>query len=57
MKPRKEVILVLTKSDLVDPSALEGWKKWAQDCWGEENGEIGVVAVRSYDEELLYEGI
>ncbi len=35
LKPRKEVVLVLTKSDLVDPGALEGWRKWAKEWWAE----------------------
>lgn len=33
LKPRKEVILVLTKSDLVDADALSGWKEWVKVWW------------------------
>jgi ribosome biogenesis GTPase A len=50
LKPRKEVVLVLTKSDLVDACALEEWRAWARRWWG---GEVGVVAVKSYDLEVL----
>lgn len=53
LKPRKEVILVLTKADLVDPRALEGWKAWMRDWWGPE---IQVVSVMSYDVEMLRAG-
>jgi hypothetical protein len=42
---------VLTKSDLVDPAALEGWKEWVKEWWGEEH--VGVVSVMSYDLEYL----
>ena len=33
LQPRKEVILVLTKADLVDPIALNGWKDWIRSYW------------------------
>lgn len=52
--PSKEIILVLTKSDLVDSKALEGWKKWVRSWWGQES--VHIVSVRSYDTELLREG-
>ncbi|OWZ64338.1 hypothetical protein AYX14_02930 [Cryptococcus neoformans] len=52
--PSKEIILVLTKSDLVDSKALEGWKKWVRGWWGQES--VHIVSVRSYDTELLREG-
>ncbi|WVQ86042.1 hypothetical protein IAT38_008210 [Cryptococcus sp. DSM 104549] len=54
LNPQKEIILVLTKSDLVDPAALEGWKKWVKGWWGDEG--VQVVGVRSYDVDLLREG-
>jgi ribosome biogenesis GTPase A len=57
LKPRKEVIIVLTKSDLVDPSALAGWREWVRNMWTEGDAEghaaVQVVAVKSYDTELL----
>jgi hypothetical protein len=28
-------VLVLTKSDLVDPAALEGWRVWVKGWWAE----------------------
>lgn len=28
-------MLVLTKSDLVDPVALEGWKRWVKEYWND----------------------
>lgn len=54
LKPRKEVILVLTKSDLVDPEALAGWRTWLKTWWGDE--EVQIVAARSYDVEMLQAG-
>ncbi|WVQ70681.1 hypothetical protein IAR50_000203 [Cryptococcus sp. DSM 104548] len=54
LSPSKEIILVLTKSDLVDAKALAGWKQWVQEWWGQEG--VQVVSVRSYDIELLREG-
>ncbi|OCF54772.1 hypothetical protein L486_07908 [Kwoniella mangroviensis CBS 10435] len=54
LKPHKEIILILTKSDLVDPAALEGWKDWVRGWWGQEG--VQVVSVRSYDVELLDNG-
>ena len=103
LKPRKQVILVLTKSDLVDPIALQGWKVWVkvygregeaeveseqrrtrdlgrekarvygnekgkrgdvrvgkeeeeEEQEGEKGDDVQVVAVRSYDTDLLYAG-
>lgn len=53
LKPRKEIILVLTKSDLVDQDALAGWKVWVKGWWGQE---VEVVGVMSYDVHALYEG-
>nr|ACZ80644.1 putative YlqF-like GTPase protein [Cryptococcus depauperatus] len=35
IKTTKEVILVLTKSDLVDPKALQDWKEWINEWWGQ----------------------
>jgi len=40
LSPRKEVILVLTKADLVDPMALEGWKMWMKRYWQEGLDEL-----------------
>ncbi|TXT10992.1 hypothetical protein VHUM_01743 [Vanrija humicola] len=59
LKPRKEVILVLTKADLVDAGALAGWRTWLKDWWteGDEPGAastVQIVAVSSYDKALLY---
>lgn len=54
LKPRKEVILVLTKSDLVDPDALAGWRSWLPQWWGDE--QVQIVAARSYDVEALQGG-
>ncbi|BEI88039.1 uncharacterized protein CcaverHIS019_0107570 [Cutaneotrichosporon cavernicola] len=51
LKPRKEFVLVLTKADLVDSAALEGWRAWLKDWWG---GEAQVVSVTSYDLGLMY---
>jgi hypothetical protein len=53
LKPRKQIILVLTKADLVDPRALEGWKSWMRDWWGPE---VHVVSVMSYDVAMLRGG-
>lgn len=38
-KQKKEVIIVLTKADLVDAGALEGWKKWMKDWWQKDTPE------------------
>lgn len=38
-KQRKEVIIVLTKADLVDADALEGWKKWMKEWWQKDTPE------------------
>ncbi|WVR08573.1 hypothetical protein IAU60_005628 [Kwoniella sp. DSM 27419] len=54
LNPRKEIILVLTKSDLVDPAALDGWREWIHYWWGQEG--VQVVSVRSYDVDLLNDG-
>ncbi|KIR53664.1 GTPase [Cryptococcus gattii Ru294] len=43
--PSKEIILVLTKSDLVDAKALEAWKIWIRSWWGQES--VHIVSVRS----------
>ncbi|GHJ88881.1 hypothetical protein NliqN6_5283 [Naganishia liquefaciens] len=51
---RKRVILVLTKTDLVDEEATQGWKQWCREWWkgeedaGAEENDIQVVSVRSY---------
>jgi hypothetical protein len=45
LKPRRQIILVLTKADLVDPSALEGWKRWLREWWNEGQDD-DVVPVR-----------
>ncbi|KAL7423885.1 hypothetical protein Q5752_001470 [Cryptotrichosporon argae] len=52
-RARVELVFALTKSDLVDPAALDEWKDWVRDWWG---AEAEVVGVRSYDEELLEQG-
>ncbi|GMK54708.1 hypothetical protein CspeluHIS016_0112940 [Cutaneotrichosporon spelunceum] len=51
LKPRKEFVLVLTKADLVDQTALEGWRSWLADWWGDG---AQVVSVTSYDLGLMY---
>lgn len=51
IKPAKEVILVLTKSDLVDPAALAAWRIWVKEWWGED--QVEVVSVMSYDLDFL----
>lgn len=33
LRPRRQFVLVLTKADLVDPRALEGWKTWLKEWW------------------------
>nr|ODN96084.1 GTPase [Cryptococcus depauperatus CBS 7855] len=50
IKTTKEVILVLTKSDLVDPKALQDWKEWINEWWGQG---AQVVSVRAYDDQFL----
>ena len=55
LKPRKEIILVLTKADLVDPEAVKGWKQWIVEFWGGADA-AQVVSVMSYDLELLHSG-
>jgi hypothetical protein len=45
---------VLTKSDLVDPDALQGWREWLKTWWGED--DVQIVAARSYDIEMLQAG-
>ncbi|WWC72532.1 uncharacterized protein I206_106494 [Kwoniella pini CBS 10737] len=54
LKSQKEIILILTKSDLVDPAALEGWRDWVRSWWGQEG--VQVVSVRAYNVELLNGG-
>lgn len=54
LKPNKEVILVLTKADLVDPEAVRRWKEWIMRWWGGEG--VQVVSVMSYDLEMLHSG-
>ena len=53
LTPKKEFILVLTKADLVDPTALEGWKTWIKSWWGDDR--VQVVSVMSYDTDALYQ--
>ncbi|GMK56024.1 hypothetical protein CspeluHIS016_0210800 [Cutaneotrichosporon spelunceum] len=60
LQPRREIILVLTKADLVDPDALAAWRVWLKQWWmlgpsttGDEL-EPQVVSVSSYDTSLLY---
>ena len=43
--------MVLTKSDLVDPEALAGWRVWLKEWWGDD--QVQIVAARSYDVEML----
>lgn len=38
-KQKKEVIIVLTKADLVDAEALAGWKKWMKEWWAKDTPE------------------
>jgi hypothetical protein len=52
--------VVLTKSDLVEPEALAGWKDWVKGWWskggsdadGTERGEMQVITVQSSEERL-----
>lgn len=54
-KPRRQIILVLTKADLVDPGALEGWRTWLREWWCQgEDDDVQVVVAISYDVNLLY---
>jgi ribosome biogenesis GTPase A len=52
-KFQKEVVLILTKADLVDANALEGWKVWVKEWWGRP---VEVVTVMSYDQDILQGG-
>lgn len=63
LRPRREIILVLTKTDLVDAEALAGWRQWLKTWWmaglsssdiPEEEHEPQVVSVTSYDTYLLH---
>ncbi|KAK4688597.1 large subunit GTPase 1, partial [Tremellales sp. Uapishka_1] len=54
LKPKKEIILVLTKADLVDADALQAWKQWVVGWWGDEDQAVQVVSVTTYETELLY---
>lgn len=67
LQPKKEVILVLTKSDLVEPDALEGWSKWVKIFWAQgvdfDNGgshgnvaEVQVITVQSFNPETETSG-
>lgn len=55
-KPRRQIILVLTKADLVDPAALEGWRAWLREWWcqGDDQDDVQIVIAISYDLDLLY---
>lgn len=59
LRPHREIILVLTKADLVDSEALEGWYTWLKAWWidgsvgDEQEHEPQVVSVSSYDTALL----
>ncbi|RXK41682.1 hypothetical protein M231_00917 [Tremella mesenterica] len=53
LQPKKEIILLLTKSDLVDPLAVKEWMVWMKEYWG---GDVEVVPVRSYDSQALEKG-
>ncbi|EIW69909.1 hypothetical protein TREMEDRAFT_13269, partial [Tremella mesenterica DSM 1558] len=53
LQPKKEIILLLTKSDLVDPLAVKEWMVWMKEYWG---GDVEVVPVRSYDSQALGKG-
>lgn len=47
--PKRQVILILTKADLVDFTALEAWKMWLRNWWGEGSADdVQVVAANSY---------
>ncbi|CAK9781736.1 P-loop containing nucleoside triphosphate hydrolase protein [Cutaneotrichosporon oleaginosum] len=60
LRPRREIILVLTKIDLVDPAALDAWRIWLKQWWmsgppqGDGELEPQVVSVSSYDTALLH---
>ncbi|BEI85717.1 hypothetical protein CcaverHIS002_0600040 [Cutaneotrichosporon cavernicola] len=60
LQPHREIILVLTKADLVDPDALASWQVWLKQWWmlgppvAEDELEPQVVSVSSYDTSLLY---
>lgn len=56
---RKRVVLVLTKTDLVDDAVTEGWKRWCRNWWkygyaqpkdfaSDDSDDVPVVSVRSY---------
>ena len=58
LRPRKEIILVLTKSDLVDSRAVQAWKTWVKEWWdGDAEAPDGqgvqVIAVKSLDTEAM----
>jgi len=58
LKPRREVILILTKADLVDPDALHAWESWLKAWWKDDapnKEDVQVVAVNSYNTSLMTE--
>jgi hypothetical protein len=54
-QPRKEVILVLTKCDLVPKDVKDGWESWCKREWGDKYG-WDIVAVESYKREARKQG-
>ncbi|KAG9119585.1 hypothetical protein FRC07_005333 [Ceratobasidium sp. 392] len=48
LRPARQVILVLTKVDIVGEECAEAWKKWLKDKYG--GSGIQVVGVQSYEE-------
>jgi ribosome biogenesis GTPase A len=47
LQPRKEVILVLTKCDLIPVNVKDAWVRWCKHEWEEKKG-WEVVEVESY---------
>ncbi|KAG8787783.1 hypothetical protein FRC12_015284 [Ceratobasidium sp. 428] len=48
LRPARQVILVLTKVDIVGEECAEAWKEWLKKKYGE--GGVQVVGVQSYEE-------
>jgi len=55
LQPRKEVILVLTKCDLVPTDVKDAWVGWCKQEWEEKKG-WEVVEVESYRREARKQG-
>ncbi|KAG8709799.1 hypothetical protein FRC08_018044 [Ceratobasidium sp. 394] len=48
LRPARQVILVLTKVDIVGEECASAWKKWLKERYGESG--VQVVGVQSYEE-------